>query len=202
MYLRGRHDSDPPTTTYYWVNANKLDRFYKATTNGNWIDIQTHEVKVNYGGETDCETHGIITIIFDFNECAIDVPESTLDDHSIELYPNPNHGSFSLVMQKQVEDLNIRIFDMKGQEVYTEFKSGKWPEGHRHNISAGVRSGSKIDRGRGGRVQSARRGYPAVAVRAAVGSELNIRIASAPLGINRVDKNLPRIFNHKNDVLV
>ncbi len=135
VLLDAGHDSDPETTTYFWVTANKLDRYYKATTNGNWIDIQTHEVRVNYGGETDCETYGIITIIFDFNECAIDIPETSRDDGAVELFPNPNKGSFSLVMKRQVEDLQIRIFDMKGQEVFSDRKSGTLPEGYRNQFA-------------------------------------------------------------------
>ena len=135
VMLDAGHDSDPETTTYYWVTANKLDRYYKATTNGNWIDIQTHEVKVNYGGETDCETFGIITIIFDFNQCAIDIPESKFDDNAIELFPNPNKGTFSLVMKQEVKDLSIRIFDMNGQEVLSEFNTGKYPEGYKQTYT-------------------------------------------------------------------
>ena len=135
IILDAGHDSDPATTTYYWVTANKLGRYYKATTNGNWIDFQTHEVKVNYGGETDCETYGYITIIFDFNRCAIDVPESAFDEHAIELYPNPNKGSFSLVMKQEVKDLYIRVFNMNGKEILSEFNTGNYPEGYKQSYT-------------------------------------------------------------------
>jgi hypothetical protein len=135
IILDAGNNTDPPTTTYFWVTANKLDRYYKATTNGNWIDFQTHEVKVNYGGETDCETYGYITIIFDFNRCAIDVPESAFDEHAIELYPNPNKGSFSLVMKQEVKDLHIRVFDMNGKEILSEFNAGKYPEGYKQSYT-------------------------------------------------------------------
>ena len=135
VVLDAGHDSDPATTTYYWVSANKLGRYYKASTNGNWIDFQTHEVRVNYGGETDCETFGIITIIFDFNECAIDIPESDADNHAVELYPNPNSGSFSLVMNNEIRDLKVRIFNMKGQEVISEQNEGILTPGSRQNLT-------------------------------------------------------------------
>ena len=142
ILLDAGSDSDPETTTYFWVNTNKLGRYYKATTNGNWIDFQTHEVKVNYGGETNCETTGIITIIFDYDQCAIGISENATDNNAVDLFPNPNDGSFSIVMKREVEDFQIRVFDLNGREVMSEFNSGRYPEGYRQDYTL-----SGIDKG-------------------------------------------------------
>jgi PKD repeat protein len=135
VYLDAGSDDDPPTTTYFWTKSNTLGRYYRASTNGNWIDIQTHEVLVNYGGETGCESKGVITIFFDFNECFIGVDESTVDDNAISLYPNPNTGNFSLTMNREVKNLNVKIFDVNGALLYEDRLSGRYNTGFTRDFS-------------------------------------------------------------------
>jgi hypothetical protein len=134
VYLDAGSDDDPPTTTYYWTHSNTLGRYYTASTNGNWIDIQTHEVRVNYGGETGCESKGVITIFFDYNECSIGVEENLTADDRIGLFPNPNEGSFSLTMNQQVENLEVRIYDVNGTLLYDNQLSGLLPVGSTREI--------------------------------------------------------------------
>jgi len=134
---------DPETTTYFWTSDNMLGRYYKATTNGNWIDIQTHEVIVNYGGETSCERHGIITIIFDYNKCAIGIPETKSDNHIVDLYPNPNNGSFTLIMNEKLKDVTVKIYDIQGNLVADQWLTGAYQKGHKesmkiNNLSKGI----------------------------------------------------------------
>jgi len=134
VILDAGSDDDPPTTTYFWTATNKLGRYFKATTNGNWMDIQTHTVKVNYGGETACENFGVITIIFDFNQCAIDIEEKPVDDYAIELYPNPNSGSFTILAKREITDLVIKVFDLNGREVISDMINGSHPQGYKQNF--------------------------------------------------------------------
>lgn len=134
IILDAGSDDDPETTTYFWTHANLLDRYYKASTNGNWIDIQTHEVIVNYGGETACERHGILTIIFDYNLCAIGVPESHVDDNIIDLYPNPNNGSFTLIMNEEIKNLDVKVYDIHGNFLFEKTLLGSYQSGYKQNF--------------------------------------------------------------------
>lgn len=127
-------DNDPETTTYHWVEANTLNRYNIIQTNGNWFDVQTHEVKVNYGGETACETYGIITVVFDFNKCQIGLDETPENDHAIEMYPNPNNGKFTLLMNEDVRNLHVRVFDLNGSLVYDERLQGSYSPGYKQDF--------------------------------------------------------------------
>jgi hypothetical protein len=134
VLLDAGNDSDPETTTYYWVESNSLSRYNKIVTNGNWFDVQTHEVRVNYGGETDCETMGIVTIIFDLGICKLGLEDSPIDDKAIDLFPNPNQGTFTLKMNREIKDLQVKVFDLNGREVLNEIIPGNYPPGYQQKI--------------------------------------------------------------------
>lgn len=138
VMLDAGHDDDPETTTYFWTKANTLGRYFKATTNGNWIDIQTHEVLINYGGETGCETYGKLTIIFDFNQCEISVPENNIDNNLIGLYPNPNYGSFTLIMNEEIHDLEVKVYDIQGNLLFQRKLEGKHQQGFKKNFELDI----------------------------------------------------------------
>jgi len=113
------NDGDPQGTQYYWSNG-LLGRTITTTTNGNWIDIQTFGVNVTTGG-TGCQSQGQITIIFDFNQCNIDIPERRPDlQQLISVFPNPSNGEFTLQTFEDLKWLNIRIVDQKGRVIFAD----------------------------------------------------------------------------------
>ena len=42
----------------------------------------------------------------------------------VNLYPNPNKGSFNIVLNEEQVEFNIRVFNILGKEVYNEFIDG------------------------------------------------------------------------------
>ena len=141
VWLDAGFDSDPPGTLYHWSN-NYEGRFYRATTNGNWIDWQSHSVEVR-DGTTSCANTGKITIFFDFNMCAIGVPESKVRlEEAISIQPNPNQGSFNLVIKEDISDLTVAIYDIGGREVYADFLEGTYNSGERFPVNP-----DRLDRG-------------------------------------------------------
>ena len=38
----------------------------------------------------------------------------------MNLFPNPNNGSFNIVLNEDESEFNIRVFDVLGKEVYNE----------------------------------------------------------------------------------
>ncbi len=134
VQLDAGHDADPPGTIYFW-NENFENRYYLASTNGNWIDIQTHSVYVKHG-VTGCENTAELTIIFDFNECEISVPENIPDlSDAIDLHPNPNNGDFTLTLNQTITNLEAQIFDISGRLVYTEQWKGNLNSGYQIQVS-------------------------------------------------------------------
>jgi len=133
VLLDAGQDNDPPGTIYFWDN-NYEGRYYKATTNGNWLDWQTHTVQVK-NGTTFCENTATITILFDFNQCAIGVPETIMRlEEAVELHPNPNNGTFNIFVKEDIADLEIKIFDISGRLVFEYHWIGNHPKGESASV--------------------------------------------------------------------
>ncbi len=136
LLLDAGQDGDPPGTIYFW-DDNFEGRYYLASTNGNWIDFQTHQVYVKHG-VSGCENTEQVTIIFDFNECEISVPENNLASlDAAEILPNPNDGNFTLSINEDVSNLYINIFDVSGRLIYAEYWSGSMNSGFHQLIKPG-----------------------------------------------------------------
>ncbi len=129
VYLDAGFDDNPLNTEYYWLNASYVNRLFVARTNGSWIDFQTHAVRVT-NGVTGCVNVDSVTIMFDFTQCNIDIQEYTGNLSSVvSVFPNPNNGSFTLLANEQVEDLQIFLFDSRGSVLHSELWQGKTLKG-------------------------------------------------------------------------
>jgi len=141
VLLDAGNNSDPEGTTYYWTDQLLLDRYYTASTNGAWIDIQSYEVVVTHGG-SECENAGNITIIFDFNECGIGIEDNPIDESQIiKLYPNPNDGSFNFELLLNTNKLMLNVYDISGQLVYEHVQNGNISAGEKFNIASDIPPG-------------------------------------------------------------
>ena len=139
VMLDAGFDDDPIGTEYFWLDANFVNRYYKAETNGNWIDIQKHTVRVT-DGLTACQNTGDIIVVFDFYECEISVPETHFDlDAAVDLHPNPNQGDFTIKLNNDLENLIIDVIDTRGRVVYHESWDGKYSEGYQVEIHPDIR---------------------------------------------------------------
>jgi len=113
-------DEDPSNSEYFWTKVNLANRFYTASTNGNWIDFQTHAVRVT-DGTTGCINNDSITILFDFNECELGTPENLSGLASlISIHPNPNNGNFVVEVSEEIDNINIDIYTTQGKLVYSD----------------------------------------------------------------------------------
>lgn len=141
VILDSGNDTDPPNTEYFWLNANYVNRYYTASTNGNWTDYQTHPVRVT-DGYTGCIDSNSITILFDFNECAISVPETQSDlSGLIVIHPNPNNGSFNITVKENINNLELSIFNSEGKLVFGENWDEKLIGGDSKQIITNLPSG-------------------------------------------------------------
>jgi len=131
VMLDAGYDDDPPNSEYFWTTTNLANRYYTASTNGNWIDFQTHAVRVT-DGNTGCINTDSATIFFDFNECEISVPEDiSVLASIITIHPNPNNGVFVIDVSEQIGDINIEVYNTQGKLVYGE----NWEENHVNGFS-------------------------------------------------------------------
>lgn len=109
VMLDAGFDDDPLNTEYFWTKTNLVNRYYTASTNGSWIDMQIHAVRVT-DGSTGCINTDSISLLFDFSECEISLPEnySSLSNF-ITIHPNPNKGNFTIDVNKNIGALNVSI---------------------------------------------------------------------------------------------
>ncbi len=116
--LDAGHDDDPSNTEYYWTKTHLANRLYTASTNGTWIDFQTHPVRVT-SGSTGCINTDSVTVFFDFNECELGIPENSSNlSKYITIQPNPNNGSFVVNISKNIGKLNVSIFNTQSKIVF------------------------------------------------------------------------------------
>ncbi|MBC8321568.1 MAG: T9SS type A sorting domain-containing protein [Bacteroidetes bacterium] len=141
VMLDAGHNEDPPNTEYFWLESNLANRYFIASTNGNWTDYQSHAVRVTNGMTGCCDT-GRITILFDFNECAIGIPEKPTNLASlISIQPNPNKGSFEITVKKNINILNLSIINIQGKVVFNGSKNESYIVGYPKQINAGLSPG-------------------------------------------------------------
>ncbi|MEJ2595687.1 MAG: T9SS type A sorting domain-containing protein [bacterium] len=115
ILLDAGNPDNPPNMSYLWSN-NWADRYMIAKTNGNWFDIQTYSVQV-INMITTCENNGEITVIFDFNHCAIGVNENIRVERPVRIHPNPNEGLFNVSSQHNIASLELKLLTMQGTPV-------------------------------------------------------------------------------------
>lgn len=140
VVLDAGFDDDPLNTEYFWIEDNFEDRYNIASTNGNWIDFQTHSARVT-NGYSGCINTGTVTILFDFDECAISVPENLVNlNELIIIQPNPNNGNFEIVSSEEIKNLEIVVFNSFGKLVYSN-NNGNCQSGCRINVTANLSTG-------------------------------------------------------------
>jgi hypothetical protein len=128
VLLDAGNTDNPPNMNYLWSN-NWADRYMIAKTNGNWYDMQTFDVIVK-NMVTTCMNDGEITVIFDFNHCAIGVEENIRVERPVTVRPNPNEGIFYVNTQYNIITLEIKLLTMQGSPVaeftYNNVPAGGW----------------------------------------------------------------------------
>jgi len=95
---------------FHW---HQKPEYLVAKTNGNWIDWQTHVVEVT-NPYTLCSNNSRITIFFNFSECEIGITEIKGADFPFSVLPNPGNGMFSIEGSKDLDILDIQVFDANG----------------------------------------------------------------------------------------
>jgi len=131
VWLDAGFDNDPEGTTYFWESLLYEGRYYNATTNGAWIDFQSQDVLVTHGG-SGCQSSGDVTIMFDFNECSLSIPESEDEDIKfVDLYPNPNNGKFTLLLNQVSNNVSAKVYDISGRLIYQNKWIGRYNKGEK-----------------------------------------------------------------------
>ena len=116
VLLDAGNENNPPDMQYIWSNSWS-DRYIVAKTNGNWFDIQDYDVIVT-NPVTTCANTDNITIIFDFNLCAIGIDEEPVVERPVTVHPNPNQGILLLNMSGNVNILEIKMLTLEGRYIF------------------------------------------------------------------------------------
>jgi len=116
VLLDAGNENNPPVMEYLWSNS-WAGRYVVAKTNGNWFDIQDYAVTVT-NPITTCVNTDNITLIFDFNLCAIGIDEEPVVERPVTIHPNPNQGIFFLNMDEDVNILEIKMLTLEGRPIF------------------------------------------------------------------------------------
>ncbi|HEY9115019.1 MAG TPA: T9SS type A sorting domain-containing protein [Bacteroidales bacterium] len=116
IVLDAGNATNPPNMQYLWSNS-WANRYMLAQTNGNWWEMVTYSVAVK-NPVTGCSSTDSITVIFDFNNCAIGVEENIDSRSPVTIHPNPNQGTFSIRPDENIEKLTIQLMSIQGAEMF------------------------------------------------------------------------------------
>ena len=106
---------NPPGMNYFWSN-NATSRKIRVTTNGNWIDFQTHFVRVT-NPVTQCTGTDTLTIWFDFNQCQIGIDEEAGMRKHLRLIPNPTKNTVRVEISGFEGNATLQLLDIHGKEI-------------------------------------------------------------------------------------
>lgn len=111
-----------PGMSYYWSNGD-TSRSIKVGSTGIGFDVKTMSVDVE--NALGCVGTDEIQIVFDFSQCfGIEENKDQLD---VDIYPNPTTGLFNLSIEAEKGDVEIRITNVHGQNVYNKLFSVSVP---------------------------------------------------------------------------
>lgn len=133
IVMLARQPEHPEGTQYFWSNYYTGDRL-TASTNGNWIDIQSFWVRATYP-ETGCQKTGFLTIIFDFNQCNIGVGEESDKQNVSIIFPNPSDGHLHVRFNETASIQSVEIQSLNGRVVYANHQKQQLPPGTMYNIN-------------------------------------------------------------------
>jgi hypothetical protein len=109
---------NPPVMDYLWSNNTNHGTF-TASTNGSWIDFQTHSVKTT-NPVTGCYGTDTIVLFFDFRECNIGIEENGVLENHVTISPNPTSGVVELIFTDVSGELNINLTDLNGKVLMSQ----------------------------------------------------------------------------------
>lgn len=115
IVLDAGNSSNPPDMQYLWTNS-WANRYMLAQTNGNWWEVKTYGVTVK-NPVTGCSNSDEITIIFDFNNCAIGVKENTGNSIPVSVHPNPNKGQLTILPETDIGEMTLQILSIQGAPI-------------------------------------------------------------------------------------
>ncbi len=119
------HEPGSPVNTVY-VGMD-VGIFYYSDTSSAWTlyadglpNVVVSDLDINLTtGKLHAATFGRGAWVSDLAGVAASVEKKILDDASITLYPNPNHGTFKLgIKNLTVPSVNVEIVDIMGRPVY------------------------------------------------------------------------------------
>ena len=127
IVLDAGNAANPPDMQYLWSNS-WANRYMVAHTNGNWWDMRTYSVVVK-NPITGCSNTDEISVIFDFNSCAIGIKENNgFTTNPVTIHPNPNQGSFTVRPDEDISKLTLQLMTMQGASIientYTDLNAG------------------------------------------------------------------------------
>jgi sugar lactone lactonase YvrE len=102
-----------------WSSSNTSIATIDAT--GNCSGVTTGSAKITYALSAGCYALSDMTVV----TCASDVKHVTDNNNSIEVYPNPTKGTFTITIPDNEQEALVTITDVLGKTVYSTMTRNK-----------------------------------------------------------------------------
>ncbi len=103
--------------SYYWSNGN-TGHYINVNIDNMGYGTNTLTLTVTHNG---CVNKDEVNITFE--TCNVGIED--LEEIGINVYPNPSQGIFNITYDGTEDNLHFRIFNLQGQEVYSEHLNDK-----------------------------------------------------------------------------
>lgn len=104
---------NPATWNYLWSDGSTENHLQVGSTG---IGYEQKEITLTTSNEEGCEFSKSITVIFDFSYCSGIM--DTGEEAGFRIFPNPNRGSFRILLEGTEILGSVSIYDATGRMIY------------------------------------------------------------------------------------
>ena len=104
-------------STYFWSNGSQ-ERTIQVSTTGIGFDIKTYSVIVT--NQSECQSEAEVSIVFDYAACTGISNDET--EPYCHVYPNPGDGKLHLVFRSGVEEAEVSVSNIFGQNIWGPYQ--------------------------------------------------------------------------------
>lgn len=117
---------------YFYLQNRSSGKYFRPQNNNNNTDIQQVDITLT-SNWTQWQFVNVGT-----NRSAEDQKNSSLANDDLQIFPNPSQGTINLKMENTVENMKVRLSDIRGRIWYTKSFNSNETSININNLSKGI----------------------------------------------------------------